>query len=158
MGDTGEDAARRLEAEVEALLRWVGQIDARTVGRRRSAEEWSAVECLAHTAEMIPYWAAQAADVAARDRPGEPFGRVADDPDRIAAVERAQSDTLDDLLARVRSGTAQASATLRAIPDEGWSMSGRHAHRGEMTVREFVDAFLIDHVREHALQACTAIA
>jgi len=158
VGDTGEDAARRLEAEVDALLRWVGQIDARTVGRRHSAEEWSAVECLAHTAEMIPYWAAQAADVAARDRPGEPFGRVHDDPDRIAAVERGRSEPLDDLIARVRSETARATATLRAIPDERWSRSGRHARRGEMTVREFVDAFLIDHVREHTLQARAAIA
>jgi hypothetical protein len=158
VGDTGEDAARRLEAEVAALLGWIGQVDGRSVGQRPAADDWSAVECLAHTAEFVPFWAAQAADVASRERTGEPFGRTHDDTTRLDAVERGRTEPLDVLIARLRSGTARAAATLRAIPDERWSRSGRHARRGEMTIREFIDAFVIDHVRDHAQQARAAIA
>ena len=158
VGDTGEDAARRLETEVAALLGWIGQVDKRTVGQRPGADDWSAVECLAHTAEFIPFWAAWATDVAARERTGEPFGRTHDDIERLAAVERGRGEPIDALIARVRSGTERAAATFRAIPDERWARSGRHARRGEMTIREFVDAFVINHVREHAQQARAAIA
>jgi uncharacterized damage-inducible protein DinB len=154
MGDhgPGEERARRLEATVEALRRRVEGLGAEVLYREPAEGEWSAMATLAHVAEVLPYWARQAREVAARDRNGQPFGRTHEDPDRIAAVERHAHDRLDEVLPRLSAGLREATATLRAIPPEGWARTARHARRGEMTVEQAVDGFLVAHVEEHAEQ------
>lgn len=157
MGRLGEEAALRLEREVASLASWAARLDDRAVHARPSADEWSVMECLAHADEFIPYWGRQAQVLAARERDGEPFGRAHDDPDRIAAVERGRREAAGVTLERIRAETAATGALLRAIPDERYQRSGRHPRRGEMTVSQLVDAFLVDHVAEHARQARAAL-
>lgn len=148
---TGEERARRLETVVEGLLERLEGLDGDAVYQEPGEGEWSVMKALAHVAEILPYWAGQARDVAEGDAK-QPFGRTHEDPDRIAAVEEHARDPLDEVLPRLRSGLAEAAATLRAIPADGWTRTGRHARRGEMTVAQIVDLFLIEHVDEHAKQ------
>lgn len=115
--------------------------------------EWSATEILAHVAEFMPYWAEQAAQVAARGRDGEPFGRTHDDPARIAAVDAHAHDPLDESEARAVEATRTAIATLRRIPADGWARTAVHARRGEMTVAQIVEQFIVHHLDEHSSQA-----
>jgi uncharacterized damage-inducible protein DinB len=154
----GEERARRLEETVRRLLRRVERLGADDLYREPGPGEWSAMQVMAHMAEAMPYWARQARLVASRPDHGQPFGRTAEDPDRIAAVEQHAHDALEEMLARLRSGLAQAVATLRAIPLEGWTRVGRHAHRGEMTVEQLVARFLVSHMEEHAQQVEAALA
>ena len=119
--------------------------------------EWPVMSTLAHVVELMPYWARQAREVAARPRNGEPFGRTHDDPDRIGAVEQHGRDSLGAALERIRQALDETVRTLRAIPAEGWSRTARHANRGEMSVEAIVDQFLVSHVEEHLGQAREAI-
>lgn len=116
-------------------------------------EGWSLMHVLAHTAELLPYWSNQAMDLSRRTEDNLPFGRTHDDPDRIKAVEDHAGDTLDRMLPMVQESLAHCVATLRSIPLEGWQHTGRHSRRGEMSVGQLVDSFLVEHLEEHLEQA-----
>lgn len=64
---------------------------------------------------------------------------------------------LPETVARIRESLRECLALLRSIPPERWSRSGRHARRGEMTVDEIVEHFLLQHTEEHAAQAEAAL-
>ena len=147
----GEERARRLESAAEGLLQRLEGLEGDAVYQEPGEGEWSVMKALAHVAEILPYWSRQAQAVAEGEG-GQPFGRTHEDPDRIAAVEEHAHDSLDEVLHRLRAGLGEATATLRAIPPDGWARTGRHSRRGEMTVEEIVDLFLIEHVEEHAGQ------
>ena len=148
----GEERARRLEAAAEPIIRRAEGLSEEVLYRVPAEGDWSAMMVLAHVAEILPYWARQAKEVAARERDNEPYGRTHDDPDRIAAVEQHARDRLADVLPRLRAGLAEATAILRAIPPERWTRTGRHARRGEMSVARIVDEFLLEHLEEHRRQ------
>jgi uncharacterized damage-inducible protein DinB len=148
----GEERARQLEATIQPLLARAEQLKGDLLYRAPTERDWSVMQILAHVAEILPYWAHQARDVAARTENNLPFGRTAEDPDRIAAVEEHAHDALDVTLRRIREGLAETVAVLRAIPAEGWQKTARHERRGEMSVARAVDDFLLAHAKEHAAQ------
>ena len=149
----GEAAAARLRESVRPLLDLASSVNPRILYRDPPDGEWSFTRIYAHVAEIIPYWTIQADDVATREVDDQPFGRVAEDPDRIAAVEDHARDSLDTLVERIRNGTEVAAATLKSIPDERWVRTAHHQNRGEMSVQRIVDEFLLHHVSEHTKQA-----
>ena len=116
-------------------------------------ERWEAGQVWAHLAEFPGYWLAQAQRVVAlpTNEP-VPFGRVKTDAGRIEAIERDRDTDPAALLARVRSSLAEVTAAARALPQDAWSLRGMHPSRGEMTVREIVDRFIVAHLEEHAAQ------
>lgn len=148
---------RALEGAVEALARrWEGAA-AEPLQRAPTPGEWSATEVLVHVVEYLPYWARVAREVAAREVAGIPFGRTHDDPARIAAVAEHARDPLAAVIPRIRESLRECVALLRTIPPERWTRSGRHGRRGEMTVEEVIDHFLLRHTEEHAAQAEAAM-
>jgi hypothetical protein len=147
-----EDLARRLETAGQALLRRVEPLADQALYRKPADGEWSVMQVLAHVSEMLPYWSRQAREIVTRERDNEPFGRTHDDHGRIAAVEQHGSDHPDTMLARLRSGLAEAVGTLRGLPPQAWARTGQHARRGEMTVEQIVHDFLVLHLEEHAQQ------
>ena len=148
----GEVRAQQLEAAVQGILQQIEGLGQATLYQEPDEGEWSVMKILAHVAELIPYWTRQAQDVATRAENNQPFGRTHEDSDRIAAVEEHAHDSLEDVLPRIRSGLAEATAALRALPPEGWKRTARHARRGEMTVEQIVDQFLLEHIDEHSEQ------
>jgi uncharacterized damage-inducible protein DinB len=151
--DATESSLLRLTEAVQRLLATVAGLSMDQARRDPGGEEWSATKLLAHVAEMLPYWAGQAAEVAARADGGQPFGRTHDDPARIAAVEAGAGGDPARLADAVRAALDEAARVLRGIPAGSWSRSGRHARRGEMRVADIVEQFLVDHAEEHAAQA-----
>ena len=116
-------------------------------------ERWEAGQVWAHLAEFPGYWLAQAQRVVAlpTNEP-VPFGRVKTDAGRLAAIERDRHTDPAALLARVRSSLAEVTAAARSLPPNAWALRGMHPSRGEMTVREIVDRFIVAHLEEHAQQ------
>jgi hypothetical protein len=152
-----EQRTQRLQAAVEGVLRRVEGLGEAQLYRRPGDGEWTVMENLAHLAELMPYWSQQAREVAARAENNQPFGRTHEDPDRIGAVDRHANDRLDQVLPRIREGLTEAAATMRALPAEGWSKTARHQNRGEMTVTDILDQFLISHAEDHAEQIDEAL-
>ncbi len=135
------------------MLALVSPLPIDALYRSPGADDWTVTQVLAHTAEYLRYWAAQAVEVAAHGEADRPFGRTHVDPDRIAAVTRHASDSRDVAVSRVRAALVEATAALRAIPAERWTRTGRHERRGVMTVEQLVDQFLLAHADEHLAQA-----
>ncbi len=148
-----EERALRLETVVGGMLDSCSGMRSEELQRMPASEQWSVMMIIAHVAELLPYWAGQACDVASRTKNDAPFGRTHDDPDRIAAVETRAGLTLEQIVPRVREALSTAAAALLTIPAEGWTRTGRHTRRGEMTVQQIVDQFLIEHLEEHMHQA-----
>jgi hypothetical protein len=116
-------------------------------------ERWEAGEVWAHLAEFPGYWLGQIRRVV--DRPTYepvPFGRVKTDAGRIGAIQRDRHTDPAALLARVRTTLAEASDYARLLPPDAWRHRGVHPARGEMTVREIVERFIVAHLEEHADQ------
>lgn len=118
-------------------------------------EEWSVIEDLAHVAEFPPYWTKEMLKVV--QHPGEPFGRVKSDPDRIAAIENHARDALDTTLERIEQARAQTLEMLLTIDDDQWEKTGVHSTRGEMNLHRIMKEFITDHIRDHAQQARDAL-
>jgi len=121
-----------------------------------ATERWEAGQVWAHLAEFPGYWLEQFRGVlqagAAGAREAPPFGRVKTDAGRIAAIERERRTDPGELLRRVTAQMADVSATLTSLPAAAWEARGLHRSRGEMTLSEMVDRFILGHLEEHADQ------
>jgi hypothetical protein len=156
--ERAEERVRRLTAAVEGLARRVEGLREDQLYRAPAEREWTVMEGLAHVAEVLPYWSRQAREVAARPENNLPFGRTHEDPDRIAAVERHREDRLADVLPRLRDGLAEATRTMRELEPSAWEKTANHRNRGELSVAQILDFFLLDHVEDHARQIEAALA
>jgi hypothetical protein len=153
-----DDRVSRIETAVQQLVDTAESLPAQVLYAEPEPNEWPVMSILAHVVELMPYWAKQALEVSRRPADSQPFGRTHDDPDRIGAVQQHGRDSLDSMLPRVRVACAEAVDLLRQIPSDRWSRTARHANRGDMTVEQIVDQFLVSHVEEHLSQARAAIS
>ncbi len=107
----------------------------------------------AHLAEFPPYWVGEARKViAAPAGPPVPFGRLHDDPGRIAAIEHDRLLPPDELWQRVRAGIAQARDYAAGLTLADRARAGEHPRRGMVTVAFILDQFVANHLEEHAAQ------
>ena len=152
---TPEERIERLQRGVADLLGAVRNLPDEALYREPTDGEWSIMQNLAHVAEMLPYWAHQAEAI---DRaPGQPFGRTHDDPVRIGEIDAHANDVLELTLTRIQAAADECIAVLRGLPMEAWAKSGIHPSRGEMTVEQMIDAFVVGHVTAHARQIADAL-
>jgi hypothetical protein len=116
-------------------------------------ERWEAGQVWAHLAEFPGYWLSQVRRVVAlpTNEP-VPFGRVKTDAGRLAAIERDRHTDPHALLERVKSSLAEVTDEARRLPPEAWRRRGAHPTRGEMTVQQIVQRFVVEHLEEHADQ------
>ena len=116
---------------------------------------WGPPEILAHVAEMARYWTGEMArvlDGAGRGLEPVPFGRTADDDVRSAIIGRDRSLPVAELLGWIESDGGRLEGRLRALTDADLATRGRHPIRGEMTVRDLVQRFVVAHLHEHVEQ------
>ncbi|HET7521247.1 MAG TPA: threonine/serine dehydratase [Candidatus Limnocylindria bacterium] len=119
-----------------------------------ATERWEAGQVWAHLAEFPAYWLAQLKHVLAEAPAGEPvpFGRTKADAGRIAAIERERRTDPSELLRRVNADLDAVTSTLSALPHDAWQRRGLHPTRGEMTIHDIVEHFIVGHLEEHADQ------
>ena len=141
---------QRLEASVERLLSDVERLPADVLYREPGPGDWPVMSTLAHIAELLPFWAHQAESIARH--PGSAFGRTHDDPGRVGAIEQHGHDSIEAIAPAIRASLSEAVTTLRSLPPDAWTKTGQHSTRGEMSVADVVDRFLVSHVEEHEAQ------
>lgn len=153
-----DDRISRIQTAVQHLTDTAQTLPSNVLYAEPEPNEWPVMSILAHVVELMPYWAKQALEVSRRSADSQPFGRTHDDPDRIGAVQQHGRDSLDSMLPRVQTACAEAVDLLRQIPQDRWTRTARHANRGDMSVEQIVDQFLVNHVEEHLTQARAAIS
>jgi hypothetical protein len=153
----GEQEAARLERAVSAFLDRLQLVPPELTFRVPAEGEWNVRQLAAHEAEICAYWAQQLAYL--KTNPGQPFGRTAEDPDRIKYVEDHKNDPIEELASTIRLGADQAAAALRAFNDDEWSrITGVHSRRGVMDMDFISELFLAGHAEEHLKQLDETIA
>jgi uncharacterized damage-inducible protein DinB len=147
---SAQEQIARVETTVQQLLSDIEKLPAQVLYREPKPGEWPVMSTLAHLAELLPYWAHEAAEVA--ESPGKQFGRSLDDPRRVGAIEQHGHDSTQTIVPRIREALADCVHTLRAIRPEDWQAVGQHPTRGGMSVEQIVESFVCKHAAEHASQ------
>jgi hypothetical protein len=117
--------------------------------RRR---EWVGREILAHVDEMLPYWMGEIERVLVGPVEPVPFGRDETDLVRVLTVDRDRMLPVSELYARLDHTLERVLRRLLELDERQVSRRGLHKKRGEMTVRQIVDAMLAGHIEEHCSQ------
>jgi hypothetical protein len=152
---------------MSVVEQWLGQVDAAEERLRAQAEltggetgpdpstgeVWERGQVWGHLAEFIAFWVEQAGDVI-DEYTGTPvaYGRLKDDPGRIAGVDSGLTVAIGTLWEEVRSDLVALRQFLQALPG-GWEQAvGRHPKLGEVRVEQIIESTLISHLEEHAAQ------
>ena len=154
-----DDQAQRLEAAVADILELRPRIEAgapwpmaELYGPEPEAS-WGPPELLAHVEEYLPYWLGEIESVLASPAGAPaPFGRVATDALRIGVIGRDRGLPLRELFSRIEAGTPRVAARLRELTEAEAARTGLHPARGEMTVRDMLEPFLVGHTEGHVTQ------
>lgn len=119
---------------------------------------WGPGEVLAHLAEMAPYWLGEIERVLAGDPEPVPFGRVATDAVRIGLVERDRSLPPRELYDRLDDALGRFDRRWRSLTPADLARRGVHPKRGEMTVAQMPDPFIVGHLEGHVVQLDSILA
>ena len=150
--DLGEAQARRLEKVSEQVTVLLRQPEVAQRLRTAAGEaEWSAMQIFGHLVEMVPYWLGQCRVLLTSAEPPT-FGRGLDTPERLAGPDRGASGDLEGMLGQWQASVKTATQTIRQMSAVERSTKGQHVRRGEMTVSDIVDFFIVDHAEEHLAQ------
>ncbi len=155
---SGEAQARRLEHVYDQVATVMRQPDVAQRLRAAPGEnEWSAMQVLGHMVEMIPYWLnhCRALIVAAGEPPR--FGRTLEAPERLAGVERGAIGNPDELLRQLSDEVQAAAHAIRHMSPAERGKKGIHLRRGEMTVADVIEEFVVAHAEEHLAQVQIAL-
>ncbi|HEX6867320.1 MAG TPA: DinB family protein [Candidatus Limnocylindrales bacterium] len=119
---------------------------------------WWPGEVLAHLAEMVPYWLGEIERVLDGVREPVPFGRIATDAIRIGLVERDRSLPPRELYDRIDESLARFDRRWRTLTPTELARRGLHPKRGELTVAQMADPFIVSHLEGHVAQLESILA
>ena len=118
---------------------------------------WGPREVLAHVSEMLPFWLGEIELVLAESgRAGEgsdppSFGRTEQDPLRIEVIGRDRMFPARELVDRIDVEGARVARRLRGL-EANASTVGRHVTRGDLTIADMAERFLVTHIEGHVDQ------
>lgn len=154
----GEAQARRLEAMYAQLAALLGQPEvAQRLRTTPGEKEWSAMQILGHVAEMIPYWLSHCRAISATTTEPPVFGRTLAAPERLAGVEQGATADPAALLGLLNEAVQAAGRAIRGMSPVERSKKGIHVSRGEMSVADVIEAFIVAHAEDHLAQVQTAL-
>lgn len=152
-----EAQASRLEQVYEQVAALLHQPDVAQRLRTGPGEnEWSALQTLGHTIEMIPYWLHHCHQMIDAAEPPQ-FGRTLDSPERLAGVEQATTRDPEELLRLLNDEVKVAAKIIRNLSAEKLGKTGIHLRQGEMTVADVIERFIVAHAEDHVAQIRTAL-
>jgi hypothetical protein len=161
-----DDLANRLDAAVEAMVELGPELAAgepwplTDVYGPGPESSWGPREVLAHVGEMLPYWMGEIELILDGGGGSEPpaFGRQETDDLRIAIIGRDRGFPARELLGRIEVESRRISRRLRALGEEDAAAAGRHVTRGDLSVRDVAERFIVSHFEGHVAQLRETIA
>ncbi len=150
--------AQRLQAATDQIAATLRQPEvAQRLRTSPNSEEWSAMQVLGHVVEIIPYWLSHCQTIAANT--GEPlkFGRTLTDPERLAAVERGALADPEAILGLLHTEVQAAAQAFQRLTPAQLARKGVHVSRGEMTVADIIENFIVSHAEDHLAQVRAAL-
>ena len=155
---SGEDQANRLERVYEEVAELLREPDiASRLKTPPGGREWSAMQTLGHMTEMIPYWLHHCRVLIAATGEVPTFGRTPGSPERLAGVVHGATAQPDELLAQLQKEVRTAAGTIRELSTLERGKRGLYPGRGEMTVADVLESFIVSHAEEHLAQVQSAL-
>jgi hypothetical protein len=115
--------------------------------------DWGPRELLGHVDEMLPYWTDQLEMVLAGDRATPvPFGRVATDQSRLDRIDADRRKPAGAILDDIAAGLERVRSFLDGLGPGDGDRIGAHPTRGDITIRDSVERFLVSHLEDHVAQ------
>ena len=160
------ELADRLDAAAEAMVELGPELAAgepwpmaEQVGPGPESS-WGPREVLGHMAEMLPFWLGEIELILDGAGGGEPpgFGRLEDDPLRVAIISRDRGFPARELLGRVEAEAKRVARRLRAFGEDDAAAVGRHVTRGDLTVRDIAERLIVGHLEGHVTQLRETVA
>jgi uncharacterized damage-inducible protein DinB len=155
---SGEQQAERLEQvceEVTRLLRDPGV--ASRLGAAPGENEWSAMQTLGHMTEMIPYWLNHCRVLMSASGELPTLGRAPGSPERLAGVAHGATAEPAALLTQLQDEVRSAASTIRTLSLAERSKRGVYPGRGEMSVADVLESFIVGHAEQHLVQIRAAL-
>jgi hypothetical protein len=160
------DLADRLEAAAEAMVELGPGLAAgepwtlTEIYGPGPESSWGPREVLAHVSEMLPYWMGEIELVLDAGGGSEPpaFGRTEADDLRVAIIGRDRGFPARELLGRIEVEAKRIARRFRALSDADAASAGRHVTRGDLTVAEIAERFLVSHAEGHVAQLRETLA
>lgn len=148
-----EAQAQRLGSVFEQLAVLLRQPDVVQRLRKPASEtEWSAMQILGHMIEMIPYWLTHGRVLIATSGQPPQFGRSLDAPERLEGVERGAVGDPNEMMQLLREEMRAAMSAIRSMSPAERNKKGVHIRRGEMTVADIIEVFIVSHAEDHLAQ------
>jgi len=121
---------------------------------------WGPREVLAHVAEMLPYWMGEIELILDAGGGTEPqgFGRLEADDARVSIITRDRNFPARELLGRVEAEARRIARRYRALSEEDAGALGRHVTRGDLSVGEIAERFMVGHLEGHVTQLRETLA
>ena len=153
-----ETQARRLGIVYEQLAEVLRQPDAvQRLHKPTRDTEWSVIQILGHMLEMIPYWLTHCQVLIATTAEAPSFGRSLDAPERLEGVQRGAAGNPSELLQLLQDQIHTAMRVIRDMSPAERQKKGIHIRRGEMTVADIIEVFMVSHTEEHLAQIRTTL-
>ena len=115
------------------------------------------MQTLGHMTEMIPYWLNHCWTLIAATGTPPAFGRTPGSPERLAGVAHGTSADPDALLRQLHEAVRTAASVIRQLSTTERGKRGISTERGEMTVAQVIESFIVDHAEEHLAQVQGAL-
>lgn len=162
--DTTSELSARLRAAASAMAALRPRIEADRPWPLHDVEEgtgpesaWGPTEVLAHVAEMLQFWLGEIERILDGGPGPVPFGRTAADRVRVLTIERDRTLPPRELLDRIQASTERYARRLAELGPDDLDRPGLHPTRGELTVRDAIRRFVVDHAEEHLVQLQVAL-
>ena len=150
--------ARRLEQVYEQLSTLLQRPDvAERLRTAPSEQEWSALEIVGHTVEMIPYWLDKCQLLIAATAEPPQFGRTPDAPERLAGVALGSTRDVSELLSQLKQVVYTATQEIAGMSEANRSKTGVHSTQGTLTVADLIESMVVGHAEAHLGQVQTAL-
>ena len=141
-----EEMAARLEAAQGAFMDSLDGITEADLHTAPADGEWTVAEICAHVIEMLPLWAAKAANVGTASG----VGRTPEEAERRAAeIEEHAGDEAATVRERLAAAGTEVLDILRGMGDAGLDASDA---TGEFTGRGVFEGYIVAHMDEHSTE------
>lgn len=117
--------------------------------------EWTLAENLGHIGEFPGFFAAQLDGFL--DGSDASVGRLLDNENRLAGIDRAGGRSADDLVATMAANFARLQGSLDRLQEGDLERIAHNGKYGDETVFGFLDRYVLTHKAEHVVQLTTTI-
>ena len=110
-----------------------------------------------HLTESIPFWVGNCHLIIASTGDSPPIGRTLEAEERLEGVARGAEREPGELFLLLQEEMEAAISAIQQMSEAERQKKGVHFRRGEMTVAQVIEVFILCHVAEHLQQIQVAL-